>query len=113
MVCATCGKSFTGQRKDAKYCSPGCRYTKHNVTKKRINLPRDLRFAVLMRDGFRCVYCGKAAPDGKQLVVDHVQSIDDGGALTDMRNLAAACLECNSGKGHRSVNPKDVPALSV
>lgn len=111
VTCPVCAKEFQAKRKDAKFCSPACRYTKHNTTKKRIDLPYDLRFGILVRDGFRCVYCGKTA-EQKHLRVDHVVSIKDGGALTDQRNLVTACFECNAGKGERSVDPKDIPGFA-
>lgn len=55
------------------------------------------RFEIFKRDGFKCIYCGAAAPDAV-LVVDHVtpysESADD-----SLENLATACLGCNKGKG--------------
>lgn len=57
-----------------------------------------LRFTILSRDGFECVYCH--ATD-KPLEVDHVRPVALGG--TDVpENLVAACSDCNGGKsaGH-------------
>lgn len=59
------------------------------------------RWAVLERDGFKCRYCGRAAPE-VELVVDHARSVIDGGT-NEESNLVAACFDCNSGKGRRSV----------
>ena len=58
------------------------------------------KFDVLKRDGFCCVYCGKKAPD-VQLHVDHIVPVSSGGE-NDLDNLAAACAECNMGKGKRT-----------
>lgn len=55
-----------------------------------------VRFSVLARDGFRCVYCG-AGPAAK-LRVDHVYPASKGGR-NDLENLVTACDRCNSGKG--------------
>lgn len=59
-----------------------------------------LRFAILERDGFRCRYCGARAPD-VELEVDHIVSVNDGGA-NDETNLTAACFRCNRGKKAQS-----------
>jgi 5-methylcytosine-specific restriction endonuclease McrA len=57
-----------------------------------------MRFRVLLRDGFRCRYCGRpgSAP-GVVLHVDHVVPLAAGGASTE-DNLLTACEECNLGK---------------
>lgn len=57
---------------------------------------RDLRNAVLDRDGHRCVYCGM---DGNH--VDHVVPLIQGGT-NDIGNLVVACRECNCGKSGRT-----------
>lgn len=55
------------------------------------------RFRILQRDSFTCRYCGRRPPEIR-LVVDHIIPRDAGGSDDD-DNLAAACDECNSGKG--------------
>ncbi len=67
--------------------------------RKRSALSLSVRFAVLQRDRFRCVYCGAV---GVELHVDHRVSVADGGT-DDPSNLATACIPCNLGKGRRSV----------
>jgi hypothetical protein len=67
--------------------------------RKREGLSVSVRFTVLQRDRFRCVYCGAA---GVELHVDHRVSVADGGT-DDLANLATACVPCNLGKGRRSV----------
>lgn len=63
---------------------------------------RRLRFEVLRRDGHACRYCGRTAPE-VQLTIDHVMPVALGGH-DDLANLAAACSECNSGKGSTSLD---------
>ena len=109
--CPTCGKEFEAQRRTAKFCSDQCRYHSFLTKKKRITVPRDVRFSILHRDGFKCRYCG-AQPAEKELRVDHVVSIKDGGALMDLENLVTACNDCNAGKGERSVKPEELPPLA-
>lgn len=63
---------------------------------KRRALSATLRFAVLQRDQFRCVYCG-AEPGASGLHVDHVTPVSRGGS-DDVANLVTACVDCNLGK---------------
>lgn len=56
-----------------------------------------LRYAVLERDGFRCVACGATAAQA-QLQVDHIKPVAAGGTNA-MRNLQTLCQKCNIGKG--------------
>lgn len=108
--CKACGKEYVPIRKTAKFCSDKCRYHSHLANKKRITIPRDLRWTILRRDGFMCRYCG-AKPVERELRVDHIKSVKDGGALTDTKNLVTACDPCNAGKGERSLDPSEIPPL--
>lgn len=57
-----------------------------------------LRFRVLLRDNFTCVYCGRnPKEDGVKLEVDHIIPKSRGGT-DDIDNLVTACWECNQGK---------------
>lgn len=57
-----------------------------------------LRWRVLSRDDFRCVYCGRSADrDGVVIVVDHIIPRSAGGE-TRLPNLAASCSDCNQAK---------------
>jgi 5-methylcytosine-specific restriction endonuclease McrA len=67
--------------------------------KKRTGIKKSVRFAVLRRDGFRCVYCGADASE-KKLHIDHVMPKSLGGS-DDIENLVASCDECNLGKSNR------------
>jgi hypothetical protein len=64
----------------------------------RDRIPKGMRFSVLQRDGFRCVYCGRGEVDGQRLHVDHLRPVSRGGQTT-MDNLVTACEDCNLGKG--------------
>lgn len=62
---------------------------------KRIELSRK---NILRRDGNRCQYCGKKAPD---LTIDHIVPKSRGGT-DSWENLVAACVRCNNRKGNRT-----------
>lgn len=78
-------------------------------TKKRTLSPK-LRFSVLARDGWRCVYCGEAS-DASSLHIDHKISIADGGSDL-IENLVTACQSCNLGKGAMSIHTPPKPTSS-
>ena len=59
---------------------------------------RGYGYEVMLRDGFRCVYCGydgRDFPNWLQLTVDHVVPSHQGGS-GDETNLVAVCHACNS-----------------
>lgn len=64
-------------------------------------ISKKLRFDVLKRDDFACQYCGRTAEETK-MTIDHIISIADGGKDTFV-NLVSCCMDCNMGKGSRSV----------
>ncbi len=53
---------------------------------------------VLIRDGFRCAYCGA---NGNRLTVDHVIPRSRGGE-NSFENCVASCRECNTRKGSKT-----------
>lgn len=63
---------------------------------KRQAVSKRTRFEVFKRDGFKCQYCGGAAPE-VLLHVDHIQPVAKGGGR-DLLNLITACVDCNAGK---------------
>lgn len=69
---------------------------------KRKAIGKKLRFEVFKRDGFKCQYCGKSAPD-VILHVDHVDPVANGGDA-DILNLITSCAACNLGKGARTLD---------
>lgn len=62
-----------------------------------------LRFSILHRDGFRCVYCGRYS-GARELHVDHKHPRSKGGS-DDPSNLVTACRLCNMGKGTTVLRP--------
>lgn len=62
------------------------------------NIGNRKRWRILVRDKFRCVYCGRTAKDDDvRLEVDHATAVANGGGNED-RNLVTACYDCNRGK---------------
>ena len=64
----------------------------------RKSLSKRIRFEVLKRDSFTCVYCGKN-PSQEVLEVDHVIPVSKGGKNTT-ENLVTSCFSCNRGKSN-------------
>jgi HNH endonuclease len=64
-------------------------------------ISKKLRFEVFKRDSFTCQYCGRKAPD-VILQCDHIKPVAEGGA-SDILNLLTSCVDCNSGKGARTL----------
>lgn len=53
------------------------------------------RWAIYLRDGFACVYCGATGA----LSVDHVRSVEREGRRDNRpANLVTCCVSCNSSK---------------
>lgn len=65
--------------------------------RRRVRLSPGRRWAVLKRDGRRCVVCGRAAGKRVRLEVDHIVPVSKGGG-DEMGNLRTLCGECNRGK---------------
>lgn len=78
----------------SKPCVQSCPICRPHVDRTAIS--RRLRFEILKRDGFRCVYCGADAST-VQLHADHVHPRILGGQ-TVASNLVTACGPCNGGK---------------
>lgn len=60
------------------------------------NVTAGMKYKILERDGFRCIYCGKQSTES-ELHIDHVIPFSKGGK-TSVENLITACSECNLGK---------------
>lgn len=67
----------------------------------RAPISKALRFEILARDGFRCVYCGREA-GSVELHIDHVKAHVRGGPDVG-ENLVSACVDCNLGKSDRDL----------
>jgi len=57
---------------------------------------KDLRIAIYLRDGLRCLYCGRRL-SAIECTLDHVVPEHLGGDHSS-RNLVTACGRCNKGK---------------
>lgn len=73
---------------------------------KRKSIPKRLRFEVFKRDQFTCQYCGRKAPD-VVLHVDHIKPISGGGS-NDIMNLVTSCIDCNLGKGAKTLSDQSI-----
>lgn len=89
---------------DATLRSPSITYRPPSVValKRYVRRPDRVPFTrmnLFLRDDFRCQYCGIVhAP--RDLTFDHVIPRKDGGG-TSWENIVAACVACNTAKGHR------------
>ena len=61
-----------------------------------VQVRRDLRLAIYLRDGFHCVYCQKDLHGAKPMDVtlDHLRP-DSKGGCNSPTNLVTACRACN------------------
>jgi 5-methylcytosine-specific restriction endonuclease McrA len=64
--------------------------------------PKFCRRSILLRDRFRCQYCGKQFTSD-ELTFDHVIPRAKGGK-TEWTNILMACVKCNAGKRDQSAN---------
>lgn len=58
------------------------------------DFPSKIKEAILKRDGYKCVVCGRGVKDGVELVVDHIKPKDKGGT-NDIENGQTLCMEHN------------------
>jgi 5-methylcytosine-specific restriction endonuclease McrA len=70
-----------------------------------------MRLRILMRDKFRCQYCGVRAT-AFDLTLDHIVPRSRGGR-TEAENLCAACKPCNQRKGNRTPDEARMPLLTT
>lgn len=68
-------------------------YKAEKFKRLRKAMPLRLRYAVLERDGFKCVLCGSK----DLLEIDHIKPVAFGGT-DEIANLQALCYACNQGK---------------
>ena len=70
--------------------------------------PKFCRRSVILRDRFRCQYCGGQFPS-EELTYDHVVPRARGGR-TEWSNIVMACIPCNAMKDDRSdMKPQKMP----
>ncbi len=73
---------------------------------ERVAIPKSVRFEVFKRDNFTCQYCGSKAPE-VVLECDHIKPVAGGGTNAIM-NLVTACVDCNRGKGARTLDERHI-----
>jgi len=109
--CVSCGSEFWPGGQDIRAIFKEEMLEKKRYRRKRIRerkkpthravgtVSERIRFEVLKRDNFRCVYCGRTpSEDGVKLEVDHIIPAVEGGRYAK-DNLVTVCRECNRGKG--------------
>ncbi len=69
------------------------------------------RANVLLRDGYRCMYCGESF-EARDLNYDHVLPRSRNGK-TCFENIVAACYPCNGKKGDRTPAEARMPLLKT
>jgi 5-methylcytosine-specific restriction endonuclease McrA len=72
-------------------------------------LVRLTRRNLMLRDGYRCQYCGRHAAE-RALNIDHVLPRSRGGRQS-WENLVTACQPCNRRKGERTPQEAGMPLL--
>ena len=75
---------------------------KPDGNKRSRHIPAAVRVSVLHRDDHKCVFCGRNALQ-VQLEVDHKVPFSKGGS-NELSNLETLCIDCNRGKGARSLD---------
>ena len=71
------------------------RYEPNNTKEvKLFDFSPSVKKAILERDGYKCVICGRGPEDGVELVVDHIKPKDKGGS-SDISNGQTLCMEHN------------------
>jgi len=73
---------------------------------KRKPISKSTRFEVFKRDGFKCQYCGRSAPD-VILEIDHIVPVSKGGG-NEILNLVTSCVDCNRGKRDKPLSDTSV-----
>lgn len=69
------------------------------------------KFAILERDCFRCIYCGRSSiENGVSLEVDHIIPISLGGQDIAV-NLVVSCFDCNQTKKARALSSETILRL--
>jgi len=66
---------------------------------------------IMIRDGYRCQYCGDKPPI-RLLTLDHIKPRSRSGS-SSWRNLVTACGPCNRRKGDRTPEQARMPLLST
>lgn len=76
-----------------------------NATDSRRSVSPKIRLKVLVRDNYKCVFCGRspATDIGVRLQIDHKMPFAKGGSST-FANLQTLCQDCNLGKSDEVIS---------
>jgi len=69
--------------------------------------PKFCRRSILLRDHYRCQYCGERFPS-PELTFDHYIPRARGGK-TVWENIVTACVRCNAAKADKHLVPRNLP----
>lgn len=72
-------------------------------------ISKKVRFQILSRDRFTCLYCGRKPPE-VILEVDHIQPKSKQGS-DDPTNLLTSCRDCNNSKRDKVLNTTTLPDI--
>ncbi len=98
-TCINCNREYNSIRDNQKYCSRKC-ISSYAFKKNRKPKLLKLRFNILARDNFKCVYCGRNPVEHNTVLhIDHRYPKSKGGSDT-ADNFVTACAECNMGKSN-------------
>ena len=88
--CVECAAPLPSRR--TPYCSRRCRWRFHGHY-----FWDSARSYVLLRDRYSCAICGRRRR-ARELDVDHIVEIADGGAALEYSNLRTVCRDCHRAK---------------
>lgn len=71
-----------------------------------------LRMKILVRDQFKCQYCGLTVKDNAVLQVDHIVPVSKGGT-NDEYNLITSCRDCNMWKFDHNIEELEAIRLET
>jgi 5-methylcytosine-specific restriction endonuclease McrA len=91
-------------------CPAVIRLVSYIDVRKRRSASGSMRAKILIRDRYRCQYCGVKG-SALELSIDHILPRSRGGR-TVPENLCAACRSCNSRKGDRTPSEARMPLLT-
>lgn len=74
---------------------------------KRNMRPRFSKYNIMLRDRFKCQYCGTSV-DRATVSMDHVIPVSLGGD-TSWHNIVCSCMPCNTRKGSKLIQPNRRP----
>ncbi|MFU2316797.1 HNH endonuclease [Rahnella sp. PCH160] len=74
-------------------------------------ISKKVRFEVFKRDGFKCQYCGKSAPE-IVLHADHIFPVSKGGG-NDVLNMITSYIDCNLGKSDGLLSDTSIVKVQV